>query len=151
MGRNIIIMAVLLLAGSFLLLTSINNIKLGRASKAWPAIKGTILHSRIARQEGGSYAAIVQYMYVVNGKEYKSEAINAAPGWWALGLQGAARKKVAQYPTDRIVDVYYNPQSPKRAFLEPGVHLSGPFLILLGIILLIFFLVFFWWFISVNP
>ncbi|MHA2328566.1 MAG: DUF3592 domain-containing protein [Candidatus Hodarchaeales archaeon] len=143
LGRYIIIMALFLLIGSFLLLTSINNIKLGRASKTWPAVKGTILHSRVARQEGGSYAAIVQYMYAVNGKEYKSEAINAAPGWWAWGLQRAAKKKVAQYAPDKIVDVNYNPQSPEKAILEPGIHLSGPFSMLLGVILLIVFLVVF--------
>lgn len=145
-GRNIIFMAALLLGGIFLLLTSINNIKIGIASRTWPAVKGTILSSYVASRslggEGGtSYAAIIQYMYEVNRKEYQSESIDTAPGWWAWGLHGAARKKVAQYPPDKTVDVYYNPQSPETAFLESGVHLSGPFLMVLGVILLIVFLV----------
>ncbi len=145
-GRNIIFTGAFLLIGSALLLTSIGKIKIGIASRTWPAVKGIILSSFVGSKssggEGGdSYAALIQYKYDVNGKVYQSHSINTAPGWWAWGLQRAAKKKVAQYPPDKTIDVYYNPQSPKTAFLEPGVHLSGPFLILLGVILLIIFLV----------
>ncbi|MHA2244879.1 MAG: DUF3592 domain-containing protein [Candidatus Hodarchaeales archaeon] len=143
----------LLVVGSALLLAAIDRIKLGKASKTWPAVKGTILHSgvvsRLYRGEEWQlalYRTVIRYMYEVNGKEYKSGSINTTPDWWAwaFGSPGA-RKKVAKYPQDKTVDVYYNPQSPEKAFLEPGVPHFSYYFSFLGVIALIISL---WFFLS---
>jgi spore germination protein GerM len=126
-----------LLVGSFFLSTSLGKIKVGLASKTWSVVKGSVLTSDVMRStqnEGTSYSAMIKYRYEVNGTEYQSASLNAAPFWWIQGLQGSARKKVAQYTPNKIVDVYYNPQSPETAFLEPGVHLAAT---LLGVIVFI--------------
>jgi hypothetical protein len=139
-----------LFTASALLLVAVIRIKSGRASKTWPATKGTILESYnqhktftirlIGSNTGRKYVPYIQYKYEVNGREYQSSSINSAPSWW---VPPGVSHRLAKYPQDKNVDVYYNPQSPEKAFLEPGVESLSFVFSLLGVIALIISIWFF--------
>jgi hypothetical protein len=134
-----------LVTASVLLLVAVIRIKSGRASKTWPATKGTILESYLKHKTftlrligtggtGRNYVPYIQYKYEVNGRVFQSDSINTAPGWW---VPPGISHRLAKYPQDKTVDVYYNPQSPEKAFLEPGVESLSFVFSFLGVIALI--------------
>ncbi|MHA2226052.1 MAG: DUF3592 domain-containing protein [Candidatus Hodarchaeales archaeon] len=52
-----------------------------------------------------------------------NSSVLTPPVLFAGALRSLTRKKVAKYPPDKTVDVYYNPQSLEKVCLEPGVPL----------------------------
>lgn len=121
--------------GAYFLFTSIWKISLGLSSRSWLNTKGTIISSEIVIDHG-SYISKIQYSFEVVGKVYTSYSISAAPNWWYWGnLKSIAENRVAKYPVNSVIDVYYKPEAPEKSLLEPGVYI---FSILIGIGLFIF-------------
>ena len=110
------------------------------ASAKWPTVTGTIIGSRInteiidnstavADQEsaGGHRhlpqddtvsTASVRYSYRVGSKDYQSTRLYVGrPVFY--GRAGMAAATAAKYPPHAQVPVYYNPNNPAQAVLEP--------------------------------
>ncbi len=64
---------------------------------------------------------IVSFSYIVNGKRYSSDKVKF--GVQSSGLKSGAQKTVNRYPAMKHVKVYFNPNSPEEAVLEPGLKL----------------------------
>jgi len=98
------------------------------ASNHWPGVRGRIESADVAvsrasgRNSGGrashSYGASIGYSYEVNGKTYTCD--NVFFGDYRADRPGHAERQKAQYPVGREVNVYYNPDAPEIAVLEPG-------------------------------
>lgn len=91
------------------------------AAKNWPSIDGIVIGSVVGENidlEGDVlYTAVVTYQYSVNGSSYVSHRIT--PGSDYYESSGTAKVKADQYPEGMIVKVYYDPNAPDKAMLEP--------------------------------
>jgi hypothetical protein len=91
-------------------------IRRGRASRDWPSTPGAILRSAIFSSEG-SHSVTIEFGYSVGGEEYRSQQIRY------FGLPRTYRglvELVERYPEGKEVVVYFDPEKPSRAVLEPG-------------------------------
>ena len=96
------------------------------ASRDWTAVPGTITVSQVAistDEDGTTYSADVQYKYVVNDRWRAADTVHF--GEYGSGSRSHAEKIVARYPPGSPVTVYYNPDDPDTAVLEPGVSWSS--------------------------
>jgi hypothetical protein len=101
-------------------------------SRKWPTVPGKIVTSEVATEteiacgEFGDPQVIardspkIRYSYAVGGREFKSARIRWISHKW--GITDPARKAVAKYPVDQPVSVYYDPNRPANAVLEPVVE-----------------------------
>ena len=94
------------------------------ASANWPAIEGVIIFSEVHEGCCGEYHEgwwpSVSYRYSVDGREYISDNIEVTD--FSIGNIGYfARQVIQRYPVGECVKVYYNPENPAIAVLEPGV------------------------------
>ncbi len=77
----------------------------------------SLVGERIDLEGNVVYTAVVTYQYSVNSSTYVSHRI--APGSETYGSSPSAKVKADQYPEGMIVKVYYDPDSPDKALLEP--------------------------------
>lgn len=115
------------------------------ATLSWPTTEGIIISSDVIKTKGASpgddpdsWHPQVRYRYFINGAEYLSDRIevfNIANG----NTSRFAEKAVSRYPPGMQVKVYYYPEYPAFAVLEPGIpdnDLLALFAFLLGLITL---------------
>lgn len=88
------------------------------------------------------YTAIIQYQYNVNDVIYTSDSItfmDSVSNWYESSSNyRKIKSQVDQYPVGKIITIYYNPDSPAKACIEPGLEtwiwvLMPGLLIVLGI------------------
>jgi len=115
-------------------------------SNNWPKVEGKVESSycnasgssvfTFSVNEERTYKPDIIYLYEVDEKEYRSKRVKV--GIQNIkGSMGWAQGTVTKYSKGAIVDVFYNPKSPKKAVLEVGFNLR---VILIPIISLIIFL-----------
>ncbi len=102
------------------------QIRDGVRSKLWPVVAGIVVSSEVgvssARSSGSanhsySYSPEIRYSYVVDDLDYKSERLQFIHD----GVGRAwAEQKVLTYPVQANVEVFYDPDNPQIAVLEPG-------------------------------
>ena len=98
-------------------------------ASAWPSVAGKIVSSEVdwRQMRGGDssdrkeYRAIVRYEYQVADRVYRADRLRFPnPGYG--GSEEQARDIVQRYPAGQAVQVFYKPQNPEEACLEPGKH-----------------------------
>ncbi|QEX23782.1 hypothetical protein FRZ61_37210 [Hypericibacter adhaerens] len=111
-------------AGLFLLLLFFGARKSAKQGNAWPSVSGRVVQSgtesyqeRIDRRTVTRYAPVVEYAYLVNGREYRSRQIRLPKVQIGRSQAGAA-KIAARYPEGKEVEVHYDPANPGEAALE---------------------------------
>jgi hypothetical protein len=105
-----------------------------RISNGWPATQGEIIASSVRAdtdEDGTTYHADVTFSYVVEDHRYSSETVS-------FGQYGSSNRKHAEeivrtYQPGEKVPVYYNPDEPKTAVLEPGVTTSSYMVLGIGL------------------
>lgn len=153
------------MAGGMVLLTScfFGNALIERqtaaASRNWPAVQGRVVSSEVvvaSQTSGGgtrrtSYRALIKYSYQVGTARFESVRVSfmgwgSSAGTMQRSDKSAARSDANRYPRGAEVKVFYNPQDPSEAVLEPGAShhnrnaLIGSSAALVGVI--VFLLVF---------
>lgn len=120
------------------------------AAKSWPVAQGIVVHSSVREKEdstgdsGTMYNAKVSTEYTVGGRRYRiNEIYFAQSDAWSTPSYGAERT-VRKYKKGTQVPVYYDPERPAIATLEPGVKLWNYVSIGSGVGLMILGLVAFW-------
>jgi predicted RND superfamily exporter protein len=123
---------VLILFGFLLLILSLGGLygvritlRSAKATESWPAVKGTIISSRVSEldrgEQGKFHIPSISYSYEVNGREHQSSAIDARVSPWKIKKsRKSVEKRISKYPPGEMVNVYYNPESTGEAVLEPG-------------------------------
>ena len=146
-----------LIAGAWAFLFSLRDIRRGRASKSWPTTTGKITFSgikKVSDSEGTFYFPDISYEYSVDGVTYLSDAIHFGPAR-GFAFPSSARKRASKYTVGMPVTVYYNPEDPNIAVLEPGIRTSSFIFLGLGalsfIIGLFIFSVLIYWLITGSP
>jgi len=131
-NRKLIIF--LTIFGLGITLAGILMIKRARESLYWPVADGIIVESHEdTRLDKGTvhYYANIKYSFKVNGQEY------IASGITFKDLNRPIGEELSKYPVGRKVKVYYNPDDPVIAVLEPGASWESYQAFVLGILILI--------------
>ncbi|MBI5261333.1 MAG: DUF3592 domain-containing protein [Bradyrhizobium sp.] len=107
--------------------------RLASASSGWPTVPGKITSSTVIEElieehsdddEGRikiirRYQVDLRYAYRVGRRDLVG--LNAHWGWTGVyGLRDLAGAEASRYPEGQAVTVYYDPQHPANAVLEPG-------------------------------
>jgi hypothetical protein len=123
---------VAILAAVFSVVAFVRGRRLARASAKWPAVPGTITTSTVIEEliEDRSdnndkiirkihrFQVDLRYAYRVNQRDFVGTNVNW--GWTPVyGLRELAEKAASQYTQGRPVTVYYDPEQPGNAVLEP--------------------------------
>ncbi len=87
-------------------------------SKKWPTASGTVTSSALERLPGKKwrYRAAVQYAYRAGGTNYQASRI-----FWGgnEGWEKHMASVVATYPAGAKIRVFYDPNDPAEAVLDP--------------------------------
>jgi len=92
------------------------------SSKSWPIVQGIVTRSEIDVWSSNGrthYEPKIAYTYIVDGKKYTSSQIEAGDPAPDNNVTHAKRLQ-AEYPVDSEVTVYYDPELPESAALQPG-------------------------------
>ncbi len=115
-------------------------------TKNWPTVEGIITFAELNKTQNSDgndmYYANVQYTYSVDGNEYTESSITTADG--TTSMKNSVKKQLRKYAKGTKVTVYYDPEFPNTAVLEPGAGLIFGLLLKLpllfcGLSVLIFF------------
>lgn len=117
----------------------IENTLMARASAAWPSVEGAIIRATVARDSSadssgasGTWRPIVVYAYVVDAMRHEGQRISY--GEYATAERADAESVVDKNPKDTRVRVYYMPDDPRQAVLEPGASGIPWFFVALGLV-----------------
>lgn len=110
-----------------------------RASSSWPTSEGVVTSSEVDHStdaEGGdSYSPEIDYQYQVDGQSLTNNQIKFGEN--SYNSRRTAEEIAANYPVGRQVIVYYDPEQPDKAVLEPGVS-SGSYIVLsIGVVFIL--------------
>lgn len=105
------------------------------AAQDWPTVNGKVIYATVETRHshsshGGtttSYYPKVTYEYTVNGQRYQNSRISFGLEV-GLGNYNAVLRKVATYPINSTVQIYYDPNDPSQTVLEKNSPSSKIFL-----------------------
>ncbi|WP_337176205.1 DUF3592 domain-containing protein [Paludisphaera sp.] len=91
-------------------------------ARRWPRTTGKVVESTVEERRGesglrGSFTPRIRFVYDAAGKAWESRQF--AFHVWA-GSRGRAESTVARYPVGSVVTVYFHPDRPENAVLEPA-------------------------------
>jgi len=129
---GILIIILASLAGLFLSLFATNNSVNAFKTKSWPTTQGTVISSQVERSS--RYIPKVIYTYDVDTNAFSSDRIRQT-NYAQYKKKEDAAKVADRYPVDSKVTVYYNPNKPDEAILEPGIKGEHIFMFLLGLVI----------------
>ena len=110
-----------------------------RATMSWPTTDGTVLDSQVVSSRvnrRNKWGPQVHYEYFIAGTRHESDSV------WPGGSKSRtgrsfAEEIVARYAKGTRIKVYYDPDTPGNAVLEPGDTLRAWLTIGFGAVLMI--------------
>lgn len=91
-------------------------------SAGFPTAPGVVTSAEVEATsdgEGGTnYNAAIEFSYEIEGQAYSGDRVRAGMTW---SSSSSAAETVARYPVGTPVSVFYDPDDPSRALLEPGL------------------------------
>ena len=122
------------IAGLAVLAFGIQAMVEGTDSNSWPTAPGEIVRSdyEIVRNSSDDFdtAAKIRYTYEVVGELLEGDRVQV--GLASEGSPAENRRLTNQYPVGAKVNVYYDPEEPTEAVLEPGIPTTAWLLIAVG-------------------
>ena len=123
-----LVIILFLLTIYFLTIQGNNEVNLAKRSADWPAVDGVIVESeqesyyrRSRRSSGYVHIAKVTYSYTVDGQIYQTYPVSIGEPRVESIDQKNVQLVLDKYPLGKEVKVYYDPENPETAVLEPGV------------------------------
>jgi len=118
----------------FLGLPTLRN---ANASADWPSTTGVIKRSEVVKSRNSDgdtmYKPVVEYAYQVDGKDFECNKIWFGGGSSSSNSSGAY-ETVGQFPKGAEVPVYYHPEKPFEAVLQPGAFFSSYLVLIVGVV-----------------
>ena len=106
-------------AGFFAVGLLIHQLPKAISSEQWPSVDGVVTESSLRQGRKRRRSHRLRYQYVVDGQPIEGKQV----AFMGRVFASSARRRHAAYPVGRKVTVYYHPQQPEVAVLEPGVNL----------------------------
>jgi hypothetical protein len=97
-----------------------------RASESWPTVQGQVIKSELEShhdKKKTTYSALVIYKFEADGEDYEGDEVWF--GQYSSSDRSAMQKLVKEYPVGKDVTVYYSPDDPTQAVLQPGAFTSS--------------------------
>ena len=109
---------------------------------SWPKASGEVTDVRVLKS-GQQYQPEIDVAYTVEGNAYSSRQNPVSQKGQTKGSKNWAREFTLQFKPGTAVAIYYDPQRPKRATLnpqqmkanDPRLQLTSAFMIVLSIVL----------------
>lgn len=122
---TLFIVGIVFIFGSWMVHTnfSVPMVKEAKASETWPTTTGMITYSDIQQSESDGttmYAAKINYDFTVDKKSYSGDRITLSSGNSSTSSIREVKKELQTYPLGANVKVYYDPELPNNAVLQPG-------------------------------
>ena len=112
---------VLMVSGAVAIALGLIIVVMAVLSLSWPSTPGNIVSSKITvlHGKGVSYRPEVVYKYLVGGNKFEGTSF-----WMFDDNVGRSRayELMEEFPPGARITVYYDPISPNRAVLKPGVN-----------------------------
>lgn len=109
-----------------------------KASENWPTTEGMILESEVRDgqgEESNMFSAHILYEYTVNNQTMEGDRI-----WFGGDFHSTNREQfqriVNDYPLGKDVKVYYDPDDPVVAVLQPGAFNSSYIVYIIGCVIM---------------
>jgi len=116
---------VLLVISFFLAIFPLYKVLTLPSIEKWPRTEGQIVESRMPLfSSGNKVTPIIKYRHIVNGSEYFSGEIRWIGVVWT---RSEAEQVVSKYQVGKTATVFYNPNNPQEAYLEPDTSIIGPY------------------------
>ncbi|HAK60489.1 MAG TPA: hypothetical protein DCO77_08925 [Nitrospiraceae bacterium] len=103
------------------------NLWHAHASRSWPAVDGVIRSADLEQVEvatmyyaGTSYSVKVHFDFTVQGAMHTSDNMSITDTLKSFGEEMHANIYLEQFPVGKPVKVYYDPDNPFFAVLNPG-------------------------------
>jgi hypothetical protein len=127
----------LLLLGAFIVFMSVSLPKFFREirSARWPSAAGVITQSALREAYVKSFSGFipeVQYRYTVAGREFTGSQITFHLSQ-SIHTKDFAESCLKDYPTGKVVSVYYEPEAPGVSVLQPGIQSEQRWLLNIGL------------------
>ncbi len=137
-----VISVILAVSGLGVLVWGLRRMQQASVAKDWPTAQGTIRSSTVVSREAEPinpqesydddapkpkgqvlYRPEVEYTYTVGGETYTSNTL----AWDVTEVSSRqhAQTQAARYTPKAPVTVYYDPEDPSRALLNPGVQAAS--------------------------
>lgn len=100
---------------------------------SWDKTEGVVKDSRVLHLGVRRYVASVEYEYLVNGQMMQGTIVESGPDIPTYSASAIPRRVVDRYPVGKRVAVYFDPQNPSNANLEPGLSKGSLLIFILGI------------------
>ena len=119
----------------FVGLAGLRNVWIGLISPSWPRAQGLVIAADVRRRgvRAQRNYAYEQYAYNVGGVPYDGSRVSTDLFFVDY------RAVLSRYRVNQPVQVYYNPNNPRDALLEPGslegIWLVGGAILLYGLVL----------------
>ena len=133
-----IIVALFVITGLLVTTWGIIIIVKARKTQQWPNVTGVIVESNFDTDNSDLLPQIA-YSYIVGGQSYRRSMEFSAD---ISPTQEFSTSYVEKYPLGTKVQVYYHPDNPQRATLEPGLGKGDWLVVAIGLITLLFGILF---------
>ena len=133
-----IVLGLFVVAGLLATLWGLRIIVQARRTAQWPTVQGIIEKSIVTSNDNDLLPNII-FCYEVNGQAYQRSVEfprDVTPS------QEFASSYVDRYPEGSHVLVYYNPENPENATLEPGLGQGDWLVFAIGLGMLVFGILF---------
>lgn len=119
---------------------------LASAAESWPSVEGEVISTKVrmsvsrvgdAAHRTYEYYPVIQYKYEVNGIEYAGERYQLGTTMEKFKEKKDATEMARGYPTGSKIPIYYDPNDPSGAVIEPSFSYSVFVPSLLGILFLL--------------
>jgi len=128
-----------LLAGIGLTVWGWNTLQNARASTAWPTTEGVVISSEVTQStddEGSeSYYPTVSYTYTINEIVHINNTIKFSDT--SYNDLRKAQAVTGNYSVGKNIVVYYDPENPENAVLEPGASGGSYIVLTFGVLLIL--------------
>ena len=116
MDSSLAISMILGAIATVLLVVGLLGIVAGRKQATWMRVSGRVVRSKV-EYRGEEFAADIVYSYQHNHIEYTGDTVSFPQ--FVYNWRGPAERICRRYPEGATINVYLNPQDPKRSVLEP--------------------------------
>ena len=120
---NLMLFWLLIVIGAIVLLAGAWTLFRGLSCEHWPSTEGIVetsqVHDSNSGRHGRTYSAHIIYSYHVGGTGYIGDRLCFGSMSSSSSYAGGI---VNRYPVGKKVSVYYSPNDPQLAALEPGPH-----------------------------
>lgn len=134
-----IILSLFVVAGLLATLWGLVIIIRARKTSHWPMAEGVIEESAVS-SDANDLLPHISYRYNVDGQGYQRTIEFPAD---ITPTQEFATSYVKKYPVGARIQVYYNPENPEQATLEPGLGKGDWLVFAIGLGTFIFGILFF--------